>query len=205
MYPGIKRIIDIVLAISLAILFLPFWIIIPLVIWLDSGRPTIYKHIRIGKNNKKFWLYKFRTMIKNADEVLYKKNKKLLKQFKKNDFKLANDPRITKLGRLLRNLTIDEFPQLWNVLKGEMSMIGPRAYIDKELETQTKKYPQTRSMIKQVLKIKPGITGSWQTSGRNIIPFDRRVEIDLNYANNYSFWMDLLILLKTPLAMLSKW
>jgi len=205
MYPGIKRIIDIFLAVSLAILFLPFWIIIPLVIWLDSGRPTIYKHTRIGRNNKKFWLYKFRTMIKDADEILYKKNKKLLKKFKKHDFKLANDPRITKLGRLLRNLTIDEFPQLWNVLKGEMSMIGPRAYIETELKAQTKKYPQTKSMIKQVLKIKPGITGSWQTSGRNIIPFDKRVEIDLNYANNYNFWMDLLILLKTPLAMLSKW
>jgi len=205
MYPDIKRIIDVFLAIFLAILFLPFWIIIPLVIWLDSGSPVIYKHTRIGKNNKKFWLYKFRTMIKNADEVLYKKNKKLLKQFKKHDFKLANDPRITKLGRLLRNLTIDEFPQLWNVLKGEMSMIGPRAYIETELKTQTKKYPQVKPMIKQVLKIKPGITGSWQTSGRNIIPFDNRVEIDLNYAKNYNFWMDFLILLKTPLAMLSKW
>ncbi len=205
MYPDIKRLTDIILAVFLAVLFLPFWIIIPLVIWLDSGSPVIYKHTRIGRNNKKFWLYKFRTMIKDADEVLYKKNKKLLKKFKKHDFKLANDPRITKLGRLLRNLTIDEFPQLWNVLKGEMSMIGPRAYIETELKTQTKKYPQTKPMIKQVLKIKPGITGSWQTSGRNIIPFDKRVEIDLNYANNHNFWMDLLILLKTPLAMLSKW
>ena len=205
MYSQIKRLIDIIAALILAILFLPAWIIIPVVIWLDSGRPILYKHRRIGQYGKKFWLYKFRTMIKNADEVLYQKDKKLLKKFKKQDWKLEHDPRITNLGRLLRNLTIDEFPQIYHILKGEMSLIGPRAYLEQELKDQTKKYPQTKPWIKEILSVKPGVTGPWQTSGRNIIPFDKRAKMDLNYARNYNFLWDLWILIKTPPAMISKW
>jgi len=205
MYPQIKRLTDIVLAVILALLFFPVWIFVPLIIWLDSGGPIIYKHKRIGQDRKKFWLYKFRTMIKDADEVLYRKDKKLLKKFKAQDWKLEHDPRITKLGRILRSLTIDEFPQLWNVLRGEMSIVGPRAYIQRELAAQTKKYPQTKTWLKTIFKVKPGITGPWQTSGRNIIPFDKRAKMDLNYAKHYNFWGDLLIILKTPQAMLSKW
>ena len=204
-YPKLKRLIDLVLATIIIIIFLPFWFIIPLVIWLDSGRPVMYRHKRIGQNGKEFWLYKFRSMVKNADEVLYKKDKKLLAKFKKNDWKLEHDPRITKLGRILRSLTIDEFPQLWNVLRGEMSVIGPRAYIKKEIDDQTKKYPVTKKRIKKILTVKPGITGPWQTSGRNIISFDKRTAMDLNYSNNYNFWWDMSIVFKTPKAMLSKW
>jgi len=205
MYPIIKRLMDIVLALILSLLFFPIWIFTPLIIFFDSGWPIIYKHKRIGQNQKEFWLYKFRTMIKNADEVLYRKDKQLLKKFKAQDWKLEYDPRITKLGRLLRNLTIDEFPQLWNVLKGEMSIVGPRAYIKRELKSQVKKYPQTKPWIKTIFQVKPGITGPWQTSGRNVIPFDKRAEMDLNYAKHYNFWGDILIVLKTPQAMLSKW
>lgn len=205
MYPQVKRIMDIILAIFLALLFFPIWLVLPIVIWLDSGRPIFYRHKRVGQYGKEFWLYKFRTMIKNADEVLYQKDKQLLAKFKKSDWKLANDPRITKLGRLLRNLTIDEFPQLWNVLKGEMSLIGPRAYIRQELKEQTKKYPQTKPWIKKILTVKPGITGPWQTSGRNIISFDKRAKMDLHYVKHYNLLGDILILLKTPKAMLSKW
>ncbi len=205
MYPQLKRVIDILLSIILALIFLPLWIIVPFVILIDSGMPIIYKHKRLGQNKKKFWLYKFRTMIKDADEVLYQKDKKLLKKFKKNDFKLENDPRITKIGRLIRNLTIDEFPQIINVLKGEMSIVGPRAYINRELDAQLKKYPITKSWMKTIFTVKPGITGPWQTSGRNVIPFDKRAKMDLNYASTYNLWQDLLIILKTPTAMLSKW
>lgn len=205
MYPLIKRLMDVVLVGILAVLFLPLWIIVPIIIWLDSGWPVIYSHRRVGQNGKPFELYKFRTMIKNADEVLYKKNRKLLKQFKEGDWKLSNDPRITKLGRVLRNLTIDEFPQMFNVLKGEMSLVGPRAYMQKELDEQTKKYPETKTWLKTILTVKPGITGPWQTSGRNIIPFDKRTEMDLNYAKHYNLWWDLFIIIKTPRAMLSKW
>jgi len=196
---------DIVLAIILALIFFPVWVFVPLIIWLDSGSPIIYRHKRIGQNQKQFWLYKFRTMIKEADEVLYKQDKKLLKRFIAQDWKLEDDPRITKLGRVLRNLTIDEFPQLINVIKGEMSIVGPRAYIKKEMLSQAKKYPQTKPWMKTIFKVKPGITGPWQTSGRNIIPFDKRAEMDLNYAKHCNFWWDILIILKTPPAMLSKW
>lgn len=205
MYQKLKRIIDIVLVIILVLLFFPVWIIVPIAILIDSGRPIFFRHKRIGQNGKKFWLIKFRTMIKNADEVLYKKDKKLLKEFKKHDFKLENDPRINKLGRVLRNLTIDEFPQFLNVLRGEMSIVGPRAYIKRELDVQTKKYPKTEPWMKKILSVKPGITGVWQTSGRNIISFDNRAEMDLNYAKHYNLWWDLLIILKTPTAMISKW
>lgn len=205
MYPAVKRSMDIVLSLFLAILFCPIWLLVPLAVWLDSGLPIFYRHRRVGQYGTQFWLYKFRTMIKDADEVLYKKNKKLLKKFKQSDWKLENDPRITKFGRFLRNLTIDEFPQILNVLKGEMSLVGPRAYIKEELEEQSKKYPQTKKWIKTILRVKPGITGPWQTSGRNEISFDKRTQMDINYALGYNLFGDLLIILKTPQAMLSKW
>ena len=205
MYPKIKRLIDIIFALILALLFFPIWIIVPFLTWLDSGLPLFYQHKRVGQNGKTFALYKFRTMIKDADDVLYKKNKRLLSKFKKNDWKLMDDPRITKLGRFLRNLTIDEFPQILNVLKGEMSLVGPRAYIKRELDEQVKKYPQTKPWIKTILSVKPGITGPWQTSGRNEISFDKRAQMDLNYAKSYNFFGDLIIIFKTPKAMLSKW
>ncbi|OGD56221.1 hypothetical protein A3I57_03540 [Candidatus Beckwithbacteria bacterium RIFCSPLOWO2_02_FULL_47_23] len=205
MYRYLKRPIDLILSLILFLLFLPVWLIVPLIIWLDSGWPVIYSHRRVGQNGREFRLYKFRTMIKNADEVLYKKNKRLLKKFKAGDWKLAADPRITKLGRWLRNLTIDEFPQMYNVVKGDMSLVGPRAYIPRELVEQGKKYPVTLPWITTILTVKPGITGPWQTSGRNVIPFDKRASMDLNYAKNYNLWWDLLIILKTPAAMLSKW
>lgn len=205
MYPILKRIIDFSLTLILIILSFPVWILAIMAIWLDSGWPVFYKHLRVGQFGCKFWIYKFRTMVKNADEVLYQQDPKLLKRFKAGDWKLENDPRITKLGRFLRNLTIDEFPQFINVLRGEMSLVGPRAYIKKELDEQTKKYPLTKTWIDTILSVKPGITGPWQTSGRNEISFDKRAKMDLNYACHYSFWGDLLIMLKTPKAMLSKW
>jgi len=129
----IKRLLDIIAALVLSIIFLPVWIIIPLLIKLDSPGPIIYKHKRVGKGGKEFWLYKFRTMVHNADEILFQKDPQLLQEFKRGDWKLARDPRITTLGRIMRSITIDEFPQLWNVLKGEMSLVGPRAYLAKEL------------------------------------------------------------------------
>ncbi|MFH0943082.1 MAG: sugar transferase [Candidatus Beckwithbacteria bacterium] len=201
----LKRLMDIVCSLVLIIFFLPVWLLVPLAILIDSGSPVFYYHLRVGKNGRQFKLYKFRTMIQDADEVLYKKDKRLLNKFKKGDWKLENDPRITKFGRFLRNLTIDEFPQFFNVIKGEMSLVGPRAYIKKELVEQTKKYPRTKAWIPTILSVKPGITGPWQTSGRNEIAFDQRAKIDLAYAQRCNLLKDLLILCKTPKAMLSKW
>ena len=201
----IKRLVDITSALVLGIIFLPIWIIIPILIRLDSPGPIIYKHKRVGRGGKEFWLYKFRTMVHNADEILFRQNPRLLAKFRQGDWKLARDPRITTLGRIMRSITIDEFPQLYNILKGEMSLVGPRAYLKKELISQQQKYPYTKPLIKDILSVKPGVTGPWQTSGRNVIPFDKRAQMDAHYARNLSLIKDLWIILKTPQAMFSKW
>lgn len=204
-YDQQKRLLDIVVALGLCIAFLPLWIIVPILVYLDSGWPVLFRHRRVGKDGKEFLIYKFRSMVHGADDLLHKQDKELLEQFKKGDWKLANDPRITRLGKVLRSLTIDEFPQLYNVLRGEMSMIGPRAYVKKELAEQAEKYPETKPYIKAILSVKPGITGPWQTGGRNEVPFKIRAKMDAEYAAKRSIQNDINILLKTPRAMISKW
>lgn len=204
-YDQQKRVLDLVIALSLFLLFFPFWIIVPLLIYFDSGLPILFKHRRVGLHGEEFNLYKFRSMVIDADEILHKKDKKLLAKFKAGDWKIKDDPRITRLGKILRSLTIDEFPQLYNVLTGEMSMIGPRAYLKRELDDQTKRYPETKSYIDQIISVKPGITGPWQTGGRNEVPFTVRAKMDAEYSQKRSIWYDILILLKTPKAMISKW
>ncbi len=205
--PTTKRLLDIIVSLTLAIIFLPIWLIVPLLIVLTSQGPIIYRHKRVGKNGKDFSMYKFRSMVVDADYILHQKDKNLLKKFKKMDWKLEakDDPRITPLGRILRALTIDEFPQLFNVLTGEMSMVGPRAYLHTELIEQVKKYPTTKSLMPVVLSTKPGITGLWQVSGRNEVTFDKRVGLDAEYVRHMSLWNDIVILWKTPKAMISKW
>ena len=202
-----KRILDIVVASLLAIVFLPIWLTVPVLIFLSSPGPIIYRHRRVGLNGKSFDMYKFRSMVVGADDILHNGNKQLLKKFKAMDWKLEakDDPRITPLGRVLRALTIDEFPQFYNVLKGDMSMVGPRAYLERELNEQVKKYPGTDKLLKIVLTTKPGITGLWQVSGRNEVTFDKRVRLDAQYVSTRSLWNDLKILWKTPQAMISKW
>lgn len=204
-YDQQKRLLDLLVATALAIGFMPFWIIVPILIALDSPGPIIFRHKRVGKDGKPIYLFKFRSMVEDADEILHKKDKKLLQEFKRGDWKLRHDPRITKLGRVLRALTIDEFPQLLNVFRGEMSMIGPRAYVERELEEQQKKYPETKELISTILSVKPGITGPWQVAGRNEVPFNVRAKLDAVYARQRSIWNDIVILLKTPKAMISKW
>jgi len=205
-YP-LKRTLDIVVALTLCLIFLPIWLIVPFLIVLTSPGPIIYKHRRVGQGGREFEMYKFRSMVVFADDILHKHNKKLLKKFKRSDWKLEakDDPRITPLGRFLRALTIDEFPQLYNVLIGDMSMVGPRAYLSRELKEQLQKYPASRRLAKQVILAKPGITGLWQVSGRNEIAFDKRVGLDARYVKEMSLWNDLMILCQTPRAMISKW
>jgi undecaprenyl-phosphate galactose phosphotransferase len=205
LYEQQKRILDVTVAIGLFLLFLPIWIVIPVLIYFDSGWPVIFAHRRVGKNGREFKLYKFRSMVQDADEILHKRDHKLLEEFKKGDWKIKNDPRITRLGKILRSLTIDEFPQLYNVLIGEMSMVGPRAYVRKELDEQSERYPETKQYIDLILSVKPGMTGPWQTGGRNEVPFAIRAKMDAEYAKNHSLVRDFMILLKTPQAMLSKW
>lgn len=204
-YEATKRGMDITLSLILLVLFLPVWLIVPVLIKFDSPGGVIYRHRRVGKNGKLFTMYKFRSMIHDADEYLHQQNPTLLKKFKAGDWKLKKDPRITKLGRILRAVTVDEFPQLINVLKGDMSIVGPRAYVEAELKEQPQKYSHTKPFIKEILSVKPGITGPWQTSGRNEIPFDKRAALDAEYARKKSILTDIKILLKTPKAMFSKW
>lgn len=214
-YDILKRIMDISGALVMAILFLPIWIIIPILQKLDSNGPIFYKPERVGKKGKIFGMYKFRSMkmfevdgkVVHAVEF-WKHNPDLYEKYKKNGWKLEldEDPRITKLGKILRQTSIDEMPQVINVLKGEMSIVGPRAYVEPELEDAKKRYGKNISkLISESLTAKPGITGPWQVSGRNDIPWSQRVAIDADYAKRRSIIYDIFILLKTPFAMISKW
>ncbi|MBD2501709.1 sugar transferase [Anabaena azotica] len=187
-----KRLFDIVFSLLVLILFSPVYLILALLIALSSQGPIFYVQERIGQNYKPFNCIKFRTMVSNADEILVQmmETSPQLRQEFESSFKLKKDPRITKIGRFLRITSLDEFPQFWNVLKGDMSVVGPRPLVEEEL-------PKYGHHIEQVLTIKPGITGLWQVSGRNDIPYPRRVQIDLHYVKSRTLWLDLWIILKT--------
>lgn len=205
-YDITKRTIDIVGSIFLLILFSPILIITALAIKVTSPGPILADiPMRVGKNGKLFRIYKFRSMIANAHQLMKTdpRFKNLYEEYKRSSYKLHKDPRVTKVGMIIRRFSIDEMPQFFNVLKGEMSIVGPRAYYPDELEEQQRKYPHTRSLVKEVLKVKPGITGYWQVSGRSEVHFDKRIEMDAYYARKKSILFDILILLKTPWAMIS--
>ncbi|BDI17922.1 galactosyl-1-phosphate transferase [Nostoc cf. commune SO-36] len=187
-----KRLFDIVFSLSVLILFFPIYLILTLLIAFSSEGPIFYIQERVGKNYKAFNCIKFRTMVSNADEILMQmmETSPELRQEFESSFKLKQDPRITKIGRFLRITSLDEFPQFWNVLKGDMSVVGPRPLVTEEL-------PKYGYHIDEILTIRPGITGLWQVSGRNDIPYPRRVQIDLHYVKFRNFWLDLWIILKT--------
>ncbi|MBC1273734.1 sugar transferase [Listeria booriae] len=188
-YPIVKRVMD-VLGASVGLLLLtPFLIILALIIKLSDLRaPVFFKQERIGKNGKRFLMYKFRTMIPNAEEKLAE-----LLQFNEVEgamFKMKHDPRVTKLGSFLRKTSIDELPQLLNVLKGNMSLVGPRPPLEREVaEYSVRDYGR--------LSITPGCTGLWQVSGRNDVSFAEMVDLDLEYIQKVSFALDIQILLRT--------
>ena len=202
----IKPIIDYVGAVFLLILFSPILVLTVIAIQLDSRGP-IFADVpdRVGKNRKPFHLYKFRSMIPNAHQLLRTdaKFKQLYEEYKKGSYKLVDDPRVTFVGKYIRKYSLDEIPQFLNVLKGEMSIVGPRAYYLDEFNDQQIKYPHTKKMIANVISVNPGITGLWQVSGRSEVNFDKRVEMDVKYVDNISLWSDLAIMLKTPWVMIS--
>lgn len=205
-YDFFKRVLDITLSLILLIIFSPFILVTIIAIKLDSSGPILADTpMRVGKNGKQFRMYKFRSMVKNAHLMLVQdeKYKKLYEEYKKGGYKLKNDPRITHVGRFIRKYSIDEIPQFLNVLKGDMSLVGPRAYYPDELRDQQKQYPFTQEAVKIVMSVKPGITGVWQVSGRSEINFDKRIQMDANYAQRKSIWYDMYLILKTPFAMLS--
>ncbi|MEM7590241.1 MAG: sugar transferase [Cyanobacteria bacterium P01_A01_bin.83] len=188
----VKRIFDIVFALFVLTIFSPLYLVLMFLISLNSRGPIFYVQQRIGKNHRPFNCIKFRTMVDNADqalEIMMQDSDQLRQEFEES-FKLKEDPRITNLGRFLRLTSLDEFPQFWNVLRGEMSVVGPRPLVPEEL-------PKYGRKINTVLKIKPGITGLWQVSGRNDIPYPKRVQIDVYYAISHNWLLDLWIVYKT--------
>jgi len=205
-YETVKRVLDLFGSLILLILFSPVIVIAAIAIKINSKGPVFADTPkRVGRDGKLFHLFKFRSMIVNAHKLLRTnpKFKKLYQDYKRASYKLYQDPRITPVGKVIRRYSIDEIPQFINVVKGQMSIVGPRAYYPDELAEQQKRYPHTKKLVKEVLSVKPGITGYWQVTGRSNINFDKRIEMDAYYARKKSLIFDLLIILKTPWAMIS--
>lgn len=195
----LKYIFDMTLTIVGTICISPILFIIALWIYIDSPGPVIFKHMRVGKDGKEFPCYKFRSMCVDAKEKLEEllKNDPVARAEWEKDFKLKHDPRITRSGAFLRKTSLDELPQIFNVLKGEMSLVGPRPIIREEM----KRY---KNHINEYLMVKPGIAGMWQCSGRSDIEYDERVNMDSWYVRNWSIWLDIMILWKTLQAVFAK-
>ena len=194
----VKRTVEVLLAIGMLIALLPLFLIFALIIRVDGG-PTFYGQVRVGRGGRPFRCLKFRSMVHNADKVLadlLARDPEAALEWA-NDFKLKNDPRITRLGRFLRSSSLDELPQLLNVLRGDMSFVGPRPIVEAEIE-------RYREDIDLYYLVRPGITGLWQVSGRNDVSYDERVALDARYVLNWSLKFDLMIMLKTLPAVLRK-
>jgi exopolysaccharide production protein ExoY len=192
LYLFIKRIVDIAGALTGMLILLPVGLGVSFLYFFEEKRgPIIFKQLRIGEQGKKFYIYKFRSMVINSEEIL-KNNKILYQKYLKNNYKLEphEDPRITKVGEFLRKTSLDELPQLINVLKGDMSLVGPRPVVESELE-------EYGSKKHTFLSVKPGVTGYWQVSGRSEVGYPERVDLELHYVYNQSLVFDLNILFKT--------
>jgi Undecaprenyl-phosphate galactose phosphotransferase WbaP len=196
---GLARALDIFLILLAAPYIILAIVIIAVSILADSGGPIIFRQTRIGRNGRKFQVYKFRTMLPNADQVLqdYLNKSPELRAEWVATHKLKHDPRVTRLGSFLRKSSLDELPQIWNIFTGDMGLVGPRPIVDAEVE----KYGKCFELYKQV---RPGLTGLWQVSGRNDTTYERRVELDEYYVRNRSLKLDLEILLKTVSVVLNK-
>ena len=200
-YLGIKRIIDIIGSLFGMIILVPVTIVIAIIrlIVKEERGSIFYSQKRIGKNGKYFKLYKYRSMIKDADEVLKKyleENEEARKEFEEFQ-KLQNDPRITKLGNILRKTSLDELPQMLNILKGDVSFVGPRPIVDGEID----KYGEKREKF---LSVKPGLTGYWQVNGRSNTSYEDRINMELYYVDNCSLWLDIKIFFKTFITVFKK-
>ncbi len=204
-YDAIKRGLDVIGSLTLLLMFSPLLLLIVVLLKLTSRGPVIFRQVRIGQMMKPFTMLKFRTMYSGTDHRVHhefvsrfiKASGQVHEPGKNRFFKLTNDPRVTPVGRVLRKTSLDELPQLWNVLRGDMSLVGPRPPLPYELE-QYKPWHRRR-----VLEAKPGITGLWQVAGRSRTTFDEMVRLDLRYARTRSLWNDLKILLATPAAVIS--
>lgn len=209
LYKTIKRVCDFILSIILLILFSPFLFVITIIIWFsDKGEICVKDPLRLGLRGREFRMYKFRTMIPNAhNEILHNPEYADLKkkwETNGNKLKINEDRRISNIGKLLRKTDLDELPQIFNVLKGQMSLVGPRPMYKDEVLRHLKKNPKDEKYLEDIFKVRPGITGIWQVSGRNEIPFSERLKMDSEYAKNQNFLQDLKILIKTPYIVLTR-
>ncbi|WP_318245256.1 sugar transferase [Paenibacillus gallinarum] len=188
-YLSMKRITDSAGSLIGLILLIPLFLLIAVMIKLEDPKgPVFFKQLRVGRNEKTFYMFKFRSMVYNAEDML----EQLLAQNEVSGamFKMKNDPRVTQIGRFIRKTSLDELPQLWNVLKGEMSMVGPRPALPREVEEYS-------LYDKQRLGVTPGCTGLWQISGRSNLGFKEMVELDLKYIQDRTYWYDIKIIFKT--------
>lgn len=192
-YIVIKRLFDIIVGLIGLLILIPATIIVKIAYILSGDfHPIIFSQSRIGKNGEEFKFYKFRSMVPNADEILFRTLEidKIAKEEYEKNKKLKKDPRITKIGRIIRKLSIDELPQFINVLKGDMSLIGNRPYLPREIKDMDEHY-------NTIIKTKPGLTGYWQVNGRSNTTFRKRLELESYYSNNYSLILDIKIFIKT--------
>lgn len=195
-YKIVKRVMDVVLSTIGLVVLSPVFAIIALAIKIESKGPVFFKHTRIGKNGKIIKIYKFRSMVENAEELIQKFTPEQMKEYKEN-YKLTDDPRITKIGKFLRKTSLDELPQLLNIIKGELSIIGPRPVVQNELE----KYGED---AKKFLSVTPGLTGYWAANGRSSTSYEERMQMELFYVDNLSLKLDIQVFFKTILAVIKK-
>jgi lipopolysaccharide/colanic/teichoic acid biosynthesis glycosyltransferase len=187
-YQWAKKALDLVIVLSTLTLWLPLLALIALSIWISApGKPVLFRHLRTGKHGKRFYMYKFRTMVPNAEEL--KAKYAHLNELKWPDFKITNDPRVTPIGRVLRKTSMDELPQLINVLRGDMSLVGPRPT---SYSSENYKLWQTERF-----DVVPGMTGLWQILGRGAVDIDTKSRLDIAYIERASLWLDITILLRT--------
>ncbi|MDU1568854.1 MAG: sugar transferase [Clostridium sp.] len=188
LYKVSKRALDVIASFLGLVILSPILLIVAILIKLESKGPAIFSQSRIGLNGKEFKMYKFRSMVQNAEEL----KEKLAKQNEMSGpmFKMKNDPRVTKVGKFIRKTSIDELPQLLNILKGDMTLVGPRPSLPREVE-------KFESWMLKRLEVKPGLTCYWQVSGRNNIDFYEWMKLDLKYVNDMSFWLDIKLIFKT--------
>ena len=189
LYRAIKRLFDFLVSLVLSIIILPFFILIAVAIKIDSSGPVFFVHNRVGKNGKRLPLLKFRTMVDGAENMIKDFTPEQRKEWEEN-YKLENDPRVTRIGKFLRKTSIDELPQLYNILIGQLSFVGPRPVTKEEIE----KYGINKTVV---LSVTPGLTGWWACNGRSNIDYDERMELELYYVEHASIILDVKILFKT--------
>lgn len=196
MFKVIKRLFDIIVSLLGLLILSPLFLLLTILIKCDSKGPVFFIQKRVGRNGKKFGIFKFRTMRINAEELIASFTPEQLKEWKEN-FKLKNDPRITRVGKFLRNTSLDELPQLINIFIGNMSLVGPRPIVEEELEW----YGEKKNVL---LSVRPGLTGWWATNGRSEVSYPERCDYELYYVYNCSLLLDIKILFKTFSAVFSR-